>query len=233
MRVAVEIDNISFGFDKAEKQLPFALALAINDSAKDALEAIRGRITAAFDRPTPYTKNAFAVTQRASKETLTAIVQMRDNRGNRHYLRTQEDGGPRRMTRLESMLSRTVATPGIIRAVIPGDNAKLDQYGNWSGGDRNKAISGIKGWAQVGYNANRTSRTRNKATANYFVPQHGLPPGIYRRRGRDLDIIAIFTDKAPTYQPRFQAEDAAEEAVFKRFGDHFAKRFDQAMATAR
>lgn len=223
--------------DVAEQQLPYAMARAINDTMKEVVDEVRDRVDVTFDRPTPYTRNAMAVVKRADKADLEARVAPRDNRSDAHYLRVQEDGGRRRQTKLERMLQSTVATAGILNSVLPGRNAKINQYGNWDVGERNRAVSGIKGWREVGYTANETARSARKARrmgrGTYFVPKHGLPPGIYRRTGDVLDIIAVFTPDAPDYEPRFGFVETAEKIAARQIAGNVERRLAEAITKAK
>ncbi len=73
------------------KQLPFALATAINDLAFRAMRAENDAITHLFKHPKPFTQSATQVERRATKANLAAVVSLRPNRA--RYLAPYETGG--------------------------------------------------------------------------------------------------------------------------------------------
>lgn len=93
--------SIKADFDAAErllsdlgrKQLPFATAMAINDTAESVKRAEELDIARVFDRPTPFTKRGLYL-RRASKNKLTAQVGAK--RVQAGYLGRQVTGGTRR-----------------------------------------------------------------------------------------------------------------------------------------
>jgi hypothetical protein len=222
------------------KQLPMATAWALNDTAKEVLEHIQNRMETVFDEPTRFTKNAFHV-WRAKKTNLVATVQERPSVGSKHYLKVQERGGRRPKTGLERMLSSSLAYDGVLAAVVPAKGAKRNRFGNWAPGERNQAISAIKGWSETGYKANATkdSKARNRSRAAYFVPRKGskLSPGIYKRTGRGkrekVVKVAHFLDSLPSYSGRLGFHDGAEQVFETRFPMNFKRAFEKAMATRR
>jgi hypothetical protein len=120
--------------------------------------------------------------------------------------------------------------------VIPAAKAKRDAFGNWSPGERNQAISGIGGQRDRYANTTEASRKRNRRRATYFLsdPDNGLSPGIWRRNlDGSLDKVALFTDSMPSYTPRLTFYQTAQQEAQQKFPGHFARRFLEAIATAR
>lgn len=227
--------------DQIEReQLPMATAWALNDTAQEVLEHVQNKMEVVFDEPTRFTKNAFHV-WRATKTNLTARVQERPSVGSKHFLKVQERGGRRPKTGLERMLSSSLAYDGLLTAVVPAAGAKRNKFGNWAPGQRNQAISAIKGWSEAGYKANVTkdSRARNKGRAAYFVPRpsSSLSPGIYKRTGskkrEKIVKVAHFLDSLPRYSARLGFYDGADQVFDRRFGPNFKRAFEKAMATRR
>ena len=95
-----------------KEQLPFAIAKALTDTAKDARQAVTAELPKVFDRPNPFTMRAIAF-KPANKQTLTAIVYIQPKQA--EYLRLQLEGGTR--------LPRA-------RALALSTDYPLDQYGN-------------------------------------------------------------------------------------------------------
>ena len=213
------------------RRMPRAEIDALNWTAADILEELQTRMQINFDRPTRFTLNAFHV-WRATPGNPVAAVQERPSAGRRHFLKVQESGGPRPMTALDRLVSERVVSAQIIRAVVPTSAARLDQYGNWSSGERNQALSGIQ--AQRDRSANSTpvsnARAARRGRASYFTPAHdGLSPGIWRReRGGALAKVATFTQSAPMYQRRLGFETLAEEVFRARFERNMRRAMERA-----
>lgn len=209
------------------RQLPFATMMALNDTAKDALDLVQRQMDIVFDRPKPFTRNAFHV-WRATKDNLTAEVKERTSVGRKHFLKVQERGGARPQTGLERS---QLASYGLIAATVPAAKAKRDAFGNWSAGERRQALAGIGTKGDSGSGKKRVKRSR----ATYFIPEPDeLSPGIWRHNpDGSLDKIALFTGSMPTYRPRLQFAETAQKEAQAKFPAHFARRFREAFATAR
>jgi len=238
----LELDTRTFDADLQridQRQMPQAIAWALNDTANEVLKHMQERMEVEFDRPTRFTKNAFMV-WRATRSTLEATVQERPSVGKRHYLKVQESGGPRGQTGVEGLLSSRLAYDGVIQSVIPTQggrfgSAKLDAFGNWSRGERNQVLSALK--AQRDTSANETTKSRRRSRrASFFVPRNGgLAPGVWKRNGPDDIPIPIlwFSPKAPTYQPRLGFREGAEDVFKEKIGLNLAAAVNKALATAR
>lgn len=120
----------SKAFDQAmkllvQKQMPFAASKAINDTAKDAQNAVRAQMQKKLDRPTPFTLNATGV-KRATKTRLKATIFIKDIQA--QYLQYQIAGGTR--------------SPKDKSIPIPRD-IKLNKYGNIPGMRGGKKIAAL------------------------------------------------------------------------------------------
>ncbi len=96
----------------ARRQLPFALSVALNRTAEDIRRNETKRLDKAIDRPTPFTRKAFAI-RRSTKARPTARIFAK--RAQSAYLSTLEGGGAR-------------APKG--RAIIVPQKIRLNRYGN-------------------------------------------------------------------------------------------------------
>lgn len=96
------------------RQLPFATAAALTDTAKDAQSDAVDEMSRVFDRPTPFTKRGVGV-RAARKTRLVARVFIKDRQAD--YLGIQVRGGTRYPKR---------------RAILVPANARLNRYGNMS-----------------------------------------------------------------------------------------------------
>lgn len=102
--------------DLTLRQMPFAISRTLNDTAKDVVKAQVVEMQHVFDRPTPFTLNAFRVIP-STKTNLTAVVTTKDRQST--YLPLQAEGG--------------VDVPLKIALLIPV-HAALNQYGNMTKG---------------------------------------------------------------------------------------------------
>lgn len=109
--------------DVAQKQLPFALSLAINDTLKDVKKNEEKRMRRVFDRPTPFTQRGLYL-RRANKRTLSGEVGVKDIQA--EYLKLQATGGTRRPKR---------------RAIVVPVGQRLNKYGNMPKGALGRALA--------------------------------------------------------------------------------------------
>jgi len=220
----------------AGRQLPFALAGALTSLAHEVRSAERKHMNEVFDRPTPYTLNAFRVMP-ARKDSLVAEVSHKDIRSRNRYLEVEEAGGPRPMTGTERLISQRWAGP--MFAMIPTPAAQIDRYGNLRPSQRNRILSVLKVQRDSLSNETERSRKRAKRRVGYFVPrpsrsgEGGLTPGVYERRGLGIELVLLFLTKGPAvYRPRFRFFEVAQATAAARFGPIFKAHVDWAWATA-
>lgn len=222
--------------DVGQKQLPFAMALALNDTATDVVKAEQQHMQQVFDRPTRWTLNAFQV-RRASKTKLTATIERKSAIGRRFYLEVQEKGGGRRQTGIERLMIGRLKYPGIINAITPAEGAKLNVAGNMSPAFVQRVLSAVQVQRDQLQNTTTASRGRARGRAQYFVPRPGskLSPGVWERKARKGGIQKVmhFTQSEPRYRARFKFDEVAERTARKVFERHLSARLRQAIATAK
>lgn len=98
--------------DAARNQVPFATSLALNEMAKEVQEVETARLEKVLDRPTPFTKRAYAM-RRSTKRRLEARVFVKTIQA--RYLEAQEEGGTRTPKR---------------RALVVPAGIRKNKYGN-------------------------------------------------------------------------------------------------------
>ncbi|WP_127109913.1 hypothetical protein [Pararhodobacter zhoushanensis] len=235
--------------DLMNRDLSIIETWALNWTADEAVDALKHRMSVVFDRPTkaiagvagnPKT-GAFYV-WRARKSTREAVIEERGALKKKHFLKVQNQGGPRPQTALEKLVEARVVSAQILRAVVPASGAKLNSYGNWSPGERNQALSEIGAQRQDmrrGATANATAqsiaRARKRGRASYFVPTNGgLSPGIWKRtRKGDLSKVAHFVDHAPRYTPLLNFEGVISRIYTERLEINLRRAFERAMKNPR
>jgi hypothetical protein len=219
-------------FGTLTKQLPYAASRAVNDTAKDVLGMIGPLMDSVFDRPTPYAKGAF-MAYYGDKSDPVATVMRKPDAITRKFLETEATGGPRKRKGFETLFAMHAAVEMDIQSVIIADDAKIDQYGNWSSGERNVVLSEVRASSDPLSYSSPASRKRAKRKATYFIPKSGLVPGVYKRQNGVLSIILAFSSNVPTYRPRFPFQAKAKETATEKFSGHFAQRMAEAVASAR
>lgn len=218
-------------------QIPFATALALTKTAQDIRAAERTEMQRVFDRPTPFTLNAFEVIA-ARKDSLVAEVRYKEGHpyARRHFLRVQAEGGGRPLAAWERHLRDSGALMGLglsPAAIIPARGARRDAYGNWSAGERNRVLSALQAQRDSLSNTTDNSRRRNPRRADYYVGRRGRTFGVFRQQGDDDDLILLFVDKVPVYPARFDFDGVARRTWATVYEGNFEAAMDRALASAR
>lgn len=114
LNVTSNADQVARSLKRAQRQIPFATARALTETAKDGRKAEQRRLERVLDRPTPFTKRGVAI-RSASKRQLRARIFYKDVQAG--YLEILEKGGTR--------------TPEG-RALLVPVGARVNKYGNLS-----------------------------------------------------------------------------------------------------
>lgn len=137
--------------DFERNQLPFAVAMALNDTAEDVELVYKATLRRDLDRPTPFTMRGVYRT-RAFKRRLWNEVGLKDIQSG--YLKWQVKGGTRGAKR---------------RAIPVPVNQKLNRYGNMPRGSVKRALarkdtfSGkVKGRAGIWKRPSKSARRRGQ-----------------------------------------------------------------------
>lgn len=213
--------------------IPYATATALTRCAKQAQTVeLPQAMRKAFDNPTSYTLNALRI-EPATKDKLSARVMVKtkaDSSGNAHeaYLQPEVEGGRRGSKGMENALRYAgVLTAG--QFVVPGAAAKLDANGNVKGADVRTILKALKNLKAVSATRSRSGKrlAKGRQLANdLFVgkPQGGnRPDGIWRREGKRLRPLFVFTNAAPAYRPRLDFAGVVQGVARKQFPAEFAK----------
>jgi hypothetical protein len=226
------------------RQAGFAQVVALTRTALDAKVAEQETMRSVFDRPTPYTINSVFV-KPATKAKPEAQVGLKDEYGfpsenqitaNR-YLGPHIDAGPRSTKRFEKRLQLDGQMPRGWFAV-PGQFARLDEYGNISRGQITQILSQLTLTKVSGYSAGITVRSRKgaikRAGGEFIALPHGrgkLPPGIYQvtqfSAGRSAPRPVVIFFKSVANRRRFEFNGVAEQAADTFYTAHFEAALDQ------
>lgn len=193
----------------AERKVRKPFAVALTRTAWEVRSALMGGMQDSFDRPTPFTMKAFRVEQATSSD-LTATVWATPLQA--RYLQFQIEGGDRNTKAFEKRMHMFGG-----QVVLPGENAKLNQYGNMS-------LAFIR---SVGADTNTSG-----SAGRFFVgrPKHqpNLPEGVWARVDNNNRIVPVmvFAEEA-VYQKRFDMSAIAHEKVNVIWESQFMKAFEQ------
>jgi len=230
MELSFDLDDARFQAQikqLATRDVRMAASWALNDTATEVQQHIQDRMNVVFDRPTRYTQRAFGVLKGARPSMLEVQIGEKSSVERRYFLKVQEHGGARPQTAVEKRIA--LASSDLVRAAIPTDAARIDSYGNWSSGERNQVMAQLQVGRDVGYTSNETQASRKRGAkrgrARYFIPKHGLAPGVYRRNAPgDIPIrILTLTDTAPIYTPRLGFHEEAAREFWARLPGHLAR----------
>lgn len=265
MNIEVRVDGIkeliSVYTDLEKRQVPYALARALTQTAKDVKEAeLKQLATSIRGGATSWTKRGL-FTKSATKNKQVAEVGFKDDNNPdaglystpaAKYMIHQVEGGQRQLKRFESALRwRGILPAGMY--ITPGAACMRDSYGNIPHGIIQQILSYFEAserWA--GHTSNITAQgrlklkkgTKKKIGIDYIV-SHGpgtptgrsytapqhLPPGIYKR-----EYHAFGTRIRPMMmfvrQPSYQKRFPFYETAQKTINQTFRKNFTEAMNEA-
>lgn len=241
LNVKADIDKAAAGLTDFEKrQLPFAVARALNDVTKGAVADIRAALPKIFDRPVPFTLNAFYAIPVTNKRELRASVAIRDfaPKGTpaSKYLAPEIEGGERRVKRFERRLD--------VKQTIPAAGALLDQHGNMQRRQIGDILQHLGAFADTGQNLGPAKKKKlekkkllTRKGQKYFIAKSkvdGKPLGIWNLLGRGVVVpVLLFTRRAPVYKPRLDFRSHVLASYARRFASAFKARLAEAKATAR
>jgi len=147
-----------------QRQIPFALSRALNDTAFGIRSRVQEEMRQRFEGgATPYALRAMRV-EKSSKRRLVAVVGLRDDspgKGTpyRQALGHMFTGGRRRHKRMEGAFMRLGVLPQGY-SMVPASGAPLNAYGNVPGSFIVRLLSYFHAFGEQGYRANMTAKTR-------------------------------------------------------------------------
>lgn len=224
MRTSFELtitDNIRSVLDSitmTERQHKLAIAIAATRTIADVRRAVRREMETVFDRPSRYTLNAFWIDP-ATPDNPTATLEQRAFGGGRvrEWLHPQSQGGPRGSKAFENALAGAMGLPQGTK-FVPGPGARLDRYGNLSGGQLAQILADLKAYRDSARNMTAASRKRTRR-ARHFVMRDadGRPLFIaLRAAGKLTAVLAVITGGI-TYTRRFAFEVVARGTATRAF----------------
>jgi hypothetical protein len=207
------------------RQAPFTIAKALTETAKHVRKAMGEATTTVFDRPTAFTRNAFAFMP-ARKDKLQALVFAKDKQA--RYLKFQVQGGGRRVKGFEKRFGGEGEgdEQSGLQHLVPTRRIKL----NASGGVSMATIKAISANLNTSGKASRYFIGKPKGAGQ----NAGRGYGIYARVGNNkrLEALMVFANK-PTYRKRFDMTAIGGRVVNAQFESELRKAWAFALRTAR
>lgn len=209
--------------------VPYAAATALTRTAQYAAQTeVPNEMRTKFQSPVAYTLNALRI-EPATKDSLTARVMVKNQAAGvapENFLLPQVEGGGRKHKRAEAAMRYA----GVLRSnqfAMPGAGLSLDAAGNVKGAEVRTILAALK-------NIRGGGTGKGKKLANdLFVgkPLGGdRPDGIWRREGKRLRALFVFTSDAPTYSQRLDFTGVVQRVVLKRFQPEFDRALGAMLA---
>jgi len=196
----------------APKKIRFATMRALNDTAQQIVKQERRAMRRIFDRPTKRILRGFFI-RRAHTSRLQAQVKFKDAFATSNPTATAEDimwphikGGTRKQKRGEATLAARGRMGGK-QYYVPGQGARLNRFGNITGSQINKFLSGVRGRRDV-------QQDTPGGSPFFILNRNGRPHGIYKRLKTKVKPMLIFIN-TPTYRRRFDYFGIAERTIEK------------------
>ena len=210
----IKIDVDASGINKAQSwltqlqgQMPYAASRALNDSAKKAAESLNASTTQYFDRPTPFTRNAYRVSSFSNKRTLEAVLAPKPIQA--RYLTPSIVGGVRPQRPSEVRLG------GIAPAWSPGLDARRNASGNMS---KAAVVKALQGGGQFFTVKNQQGKLR---------------PGVYQRMKRGAVKSILSFNRLPSIPKRWPVERIALASLNASWAPLLNKYMEEALRTAK
>lgn len=183
----------------AQRQAEKAAAVALTRTAWDVQKGLVSEMRDTFDRPTPFTLRAFRV-DAAKASNLEALVWAMPLQA--RYLFWQIEGGDRSSKGFERKMNLFGG-----EVALPGDGAKLDQFGNMSRAFIKRVLSDLN-----------SGGTDKRFFSGRPKGRGGLPEGVYARTNNNkrLTPLMVFASDA-TYEKRFNASAIGKQTVDRVF----------------
>lgn len=222
--------------DFERNQMPFAVALALTQTAKHVEQRLISEMRTVFDRPTRWTLNSLRVFP-ATKQKLVARVWMKDEADGggippTRWLTPHVYSGGREDKRSEKLLRAKGILPDG-KYIVPGRDAKLDSFGNIGRGQIQKIMSGLG--AQQDTYANSTKSRRSVGNLKrFFVMRRGREAiGIAERTSKsNIKMVLAFVSR-PGYRKDFDFFGIADREAEGQLPIQFELALARALETAR
>lgn len=215
-----------------EKQVPFALQTAINNTAFDIRKRVGAELASRLDRPTRWTTGSVRV-EKASKTSLAAVVRInasgKAGATPADLLSQQFTGGARR-PKLYELALRAQGLLGSTEYTVPGAGVSLDAYGNPRRAQLLQILRALKG--EKAAPTKRKSRTRLAGSIFWSAGGKGLPKGAWLKVAGGVKPLLIVV-RSTTYAQRVPFQQIARDEFDQRWPVNLQAAVQRAIATAK
>jgi hypothetical protein len=233
--ISVKVENleaVKASITGRVKQVRFATAKALTDTAAAVKAAIPAAMAQQLDRPTEFTKRGVYL-KAARREDLRAEVGFQGIQAG--YLQYQVFGGDRRPTRKALRLPTNIPLDASGN-LPPRTIARLIQAAQQ--GKFGKGVQRRLGLDAAGKPGERRKRNAAAGPSLFYGKPRGLkwPVGIYRRvpgRPGKLIPIIVFPAQRAKYKKRFDFYGLADRTVQAEWPRKIEAALQYALATAR
>lgn len=252
INVTHNIPEVQAALERAASQVPFAMAVALNNTAEKSRLDVKTAMSNVFDKPTPWVLNSLRV-KRATKSNPEAELAFKDRNSaesSRSMIEPHVFSGKRHFKAMEARLLAMGLMPAGYN-VVPGAAARLDAYGNMSPGQISRLLNVLGTYTESGFNKANINTVKRLGKGNvkkntygfeYWVNKVGsvkarhLQPGVYQRVktgfGSSLKPVIIFVKQA-AYKQRLNFFAITQATVDREFVGEFDRAFEEALRTAR
>lgn len=206
--------------DTPVRAIPYAASTALSRVAKLGESAILAEMPKVFDRPTAYTLRSTR-TVPATVKNLAARVAVKDQGSGtlpEDYLFPEVFGGPRKEKRFE----RAMRYAGVLRAgerAVLGQRAPVDAAGNLLRSE----LSRVLAITATRPGSTRRSKAKRAEDGQYFAGEVRGQRGVWKRDGKRVSAVLIFTRATPRYRKRLDFEGIAQKTAETEFRPEFLR----------
>lgn len=211
---------------KLAKQVPFAVATALNATAKQAAADANAAIPSVFNRANRFTQMAIGTPALATKANLFATIAIKPLQA--QYLGLEIFGGTRTPANNTRMPSQALVLPGSGSAPLASGAVKRFAAQAQADKARRQAVAA----------GTRKRGKLTSANAGVFkLSGHGIRPGdvggFFRRLPNHRVIRLVAFEPTANYRPKFNFNKLVVASVNSTFGANFDRALARAVATAK
>ncbi len=220
-------------------QMPFVMSYALNKLGPVLQTAHRSEMQRVFRNPVPFTLNSIFYTK-SDKTKLYSYIGVKEfgakgNPASKYLYPQVMEAGTGSKPVYDTRFSKALARRGFIPSgsyMLPirqSSAARLNSYGNISTGQYTQVLYSIG--VMTDFIDRRYGEAKRPPKKEYFMAKpgnrSGLKPGIYRRSGRNIDMLFKYMPSLPTVKTRYDfygltdriAQDEFPKLVFGKLKD--------------
>lgn len=211
---------------KVAKQIPFAVAQAVNATARRAAADANAAMPSVFEHANRFTQMAVGVPLLATKSSLTAVVAIKPLQGK--YLGLEVLGGTRTPADNTRIASSALVLPGNGPDPLPAGRIKLLTQQIQTAATQRQAIAAGTRKARRGNGSRGVFKMSGRDPFG-----DGGAGGIWRRLPGHRVTRLVSFEATARYKPKWDFNGQIEKSVTQSFQQIFAAAIERAMRTAK